>query len=146
MFEPSQDVLGLLKQHDFNYIEVAFHESEVQLLTGPSLLAPTDNACPLKDIILSVTTVLSLPITGKKTLQNQGTFGFYFHNSRVYGVTACHVLFGLNHFILLPLIGEFGLMKWSIMGFILLRVSFVLKCLFVYFTCLLFWPSMNISV
>ena len=96
-FESSQDILGLLKQHDIDDVEVAFRESEVRFLTGPPLLAPVDDDHPLKNVIHSVTTALGLPIAGEKTPQNQGTFGFYFHiGEALYGVTARHVLLGLN--------------------------------------------------
>ena len=93
----SLDILGLLKQHDINDVEVAFRESEARLLTGPPLLAHVDDDHPLKNVIHSVTTALGLPIAGEKTPQVQGTFGFYFRISEdLYGVTARHVLFELN--------------------------------------------------
>lgn len=96
-FESSQDILDLLKQHDINDVEVAFRESEVRFLSGSPLLAPVEDNHPLKNVIHSVTTALGLPIAGENMPQTQGTFGFYFHiGEALYGVTARHVLFGLN--------------------------------------------------
>jgi hypothetical protein len=93
-FESSQDILQLLEQHDIHNIDVAYRESVAQPLTGPELLAPVNDLHPLKDVIDWVTTALSLPITGLKTLHMQGTLGFYFQvGDDLYGVTARHVLF-----------------------------------------------------
>ena len=93
----SLDILGLLKQHDIDDVEVAFRESEARLLTGPPLLTPVDDDPPLKNVIHSVTTALGLPIAGEKTPQVQGTFDFYLRiGEDLYGVTAGHVLFELN--------------------------------------------------
>ena len=93
-FESSQDILQLLERHDIHDIDVAYRESVAQLLTGPELLAPVDDLHPLKDVIDWVTTALSLPIAGLKTLHMQGTLGFYFSvGDDLYGITARHVLF-----------------------------------------------------
>jgi len=93
----SQDILGLLKEYDIYDIDVAFRESEVRPLTGPSLLAPVDNDNHLKNVIHSITTALGLPIASEKTPDSQGTLGFYFCiGEDLYGVTARHVLFGSN--------------------------------------------------
>jgi hypothetical protein len=93
-FESSQDILQLLKQHDIHDIDVAYRESVAQPLTGPELLAPVNDLHPLKDVIDWVTTALSLPIAGLKTLHMQGTLSFYFRvGDDLYGVTARHVLF-----------------------------------------------------
>lgn len=96
-FESSQDILQLLEQHDIHDIDVAYCESVAQPLTGPELLAPVNDLHPLKDVIDWVTTALSLPIAGLKTLHMQGTLGFYFQvGDDLYGVTARHVLFPVD--------------------------------------------------
>jgi len=93
-FESSQDILQLLKQHDIDDIDVAYRESVARALTGPQLSAPVNDLHPLKDVTDWVTTALSLPIAGLKTLDMQGTLGFYFQvGDDLYGVTARHVLF-----------------------------------------------------
>ncbi|KDQ49643.1 hypothetical protein JAAARDRAFT_200650 [Jaapia argillacea MUCL 33604] len=97
-FESSQDILQLLKQHDIHDIDVAYRESVAQPFTGPELLAPVDDLHPLKNVIDWVTTALSLPIAGLRTLHMQGTLGFYFQvGDDLYGVTARHVLFPADH-------------------------------------------------
>ena len=83
-FKSSLDILGLLKQHDIDDVEVAFRESEARLPTGPPLLAPVDDDRPLKNVIHSVTTALGLPIAGEKTPQVQGTFGFTSASARTF--------------------------------------------------------------
>jgi hypothetical protein len=96
-FESSQDILQLPKQHDIDDIDVAYRESVAQPLTGPQLLAPVDDLYPLKGVADWVTTALSLPIAGLRTLHMQGTLGFYFRvGEDLYGVTARHVLFPAN--------------------------------------------------
>ena len=93
-FESSQDILTLLKQYDIHDIDMAYCESVAQPFIGPELLAPVSDFDPLKDVIDWVTTALSLPIAGLKTLHMQGTLGFYFRvGDDLYGVTAHHVLF-----------------------------------------------------
>ncbi|KAI0049139.1 hypothetical protein FA95DRAFT_1538795 [Auriscalpium vulgare] len=93
-FESSEDILQLLKQHDIRDIDVAYRESVAYPRTGPALLAPVNNAHPLKDVMDRVTTTLGLPIAGLKTPGIQGTLGFYFGvGDDLYGVTARHVLF-----------------------------------------------------
>lgn len=73
---------------------MAYRESVAQHLTGPELLAPVNDLHPLKDVIDWVTTALSLPRAGLKTLHMQGTLSFYFRvGDDLYGVTARHVLF-----------------------------------------------------
>jgi len=74
----SQDIIGLLKEHSINDVNVVFHESKVQLLTGHLLLEPANDDNHLKNIIHSITTALSLPITGEKMLKSQEILGFYF--------------------------------------------------------------------
>lgn len=96
-FNSAQDIIKLLKRHDIEDIDIAFRESEVQLLAGPILYAPVNDAHPLKTVIDWVTTPLSLPIAGLKTRHIQGTLGFYFKvGEDLYGVTARHVLFRDN--------------------------------------------------
>ena len=96
-FESSQDILQLLDQHDTDNIDVAYRESVAQPLTGPQLLAPVDDFYPLTDVADWVTTALSLPIAGLRTLHMQGTLDFYFRvGEDLYGVTAYHVLFPAN--------------------------------------------------
>ena len=77
--------------------DIAYRESEAQLLAGPTLYAPVDHHHPLKSVIDWVTTPLSVPITGLtgfKTRHIQGTLGFYFKiDNDLYGVTARHILF-----------------------------------------------------
>ncbi|PIL29195.1 hypothetical protein GSI_09244 [Ganoderma sinense ZZ0214-1] len=64
------------------------------VLSGPKLFAPVSDFDPLKAVIDPMTTALSLPIAGLKTLDNEGTMGFYFRDGdALYGVTARHVLF-----------------------------------------------------
>lgn len=93
-FDSSQDILELLKQHKVDDLDVAYRESVVHPLAGSELFAPVDNDHHLKDVMDWVTTSLSLPIAGLKTLHMQGTLGFYFRvGSDLYGVTARHVLF-----------------------------------------------------
>lgn len=73
---------------------MAYRESDTQLLTGPPLYAPVSDLHPLKDVMDWITTALSVPIAGVKTLYMQGTMGFYFKvGDDLYGVTARHVLF-----------------------------------------------------
>lgn len=97
-YESSQDILSLLKEHDIDDVDVAFRESETRFLAGPRLLAPVDDESNLKNVIHSLTTALGLPIAGEKTPESQGTMGFYFRRgNELYGVTARHVLFDLDH-------------------------------------------------
>jgi hypothetical protein len=97
VFHSSNDILGLLEKHGISNIDVAYRESVAMTFggpKGPELFAPVSDQNPLKDIIDPVTTALSLPIAGLKTLQSQGTMGFYFRvGTDLYGVTARHVLF-----------------------------------------------------
>lgn len=93
-FESSQDILDLLKAHGIHDIDVAYRESVSHPLTGPELLAPVDDLHPLKDVIDWVATTLCLPIAGLKTMNMQGSLGFYFRVGQdLFGVTARHVLF-----------------------------------------------------
>ncbi|KAJ7200234.1 hypothetical protein B0H12DRAFT_1244484 [Mycena haematopus] len=97
-FESSQDILTLLEQYHIHDIDVAYRESIAQPFTGPELLARVNDLHPLKDVVDWVTTALSLPIAGFKTLHMQGTLGFYFRvGDDLYGVTARHVLFPADH-------------------------------------------------
>ncbi len=93
-FDSAQCILELLRKYEIDDIDIAYRESEAQLLAGPILYAPVNNMHPLKSVIDWVTTALSLPIAGLKTLHMQGTLGFYFKiGEDLYGVTARHVLF-----------------------------------------------------
>jgi hypothetical protein len=89
-----QPILKLLAIYGIDDIDVAYRESEARLLTGPPLYAPVSNLNNLKNVIDWATTALSVPIAGVKTLNMQGTLGFYFKvGNTLYGVTARHVLF-----------------------------------------------------
>jgi hypothetical protein len=93
-FHSSNDILGLLKEHGIFDVEVAYRESVARAFSGPELFAPVSDFDPLKAIIDPVTTALGLPIAGLKSLENQGTMGFYFRAGEdLYAVTARHVLF-----------------------------------------------------
>ena len=93
-FDSSQDILKLLKQHEVDDLDVAYRESVVHPLAGSQLFASVDNDHHLKDVMDWVTTSLSLPIAGLKTLYMQGTLGLYFRiGDDLYGVTTRHVLF-----------------------------------------------------
>ncbi|KAI1791811.1 hypothetical protein LXA43DRAFT_1136373, partial [Ganoderma leucocontextum] len=93
-FHSSNDILDLLNEHGISDIDVAYRESVARGFSGPGLFAPVSDLDPLKAVIDPVTTALSLPIAGLKTLQSQGTMGFYFRASKdLYAVTARHVLF-----------------------------------------------------
>lgn len=93
-FECAQDIFELLKRYGVEDVEVAFRESEARPLAGSILSAPVNDFHPLKSVIDSLTTTLSLPIAGLKTLHKQGSLGFYFKvGDDLYGVTTRHVLF-----------------------------------------------------
>ena len=93
-FDSAQDILNLFKRYSIDDIDIAYRESEAHPLVGPILYAPVNNFHPLKSVIDWVTTSLSLPIAGSRTLHMQGTLGFYFKiGEDLYGVTARHVLF-----------------------------------------------------
>lgn len=49
VFESSQDILQLLKQHDIHDINVAYHESVAQPLASPEFLAPVNDLHTLKE-------------------------------------------------------------------------------------------------
>ena len=71
-----------------------YRESTARFLANSPLLAPFNNLSSLKDVADWITTALSLPIAGLKTLYMQGTLEFYFRiGDDLYGVTARHVLF-----------------------------------------------------
>ncbi|KAG8706738.1 hypothetical protein FRC09_002247, partial [Ceratobasidium sp. 395] len=92
-FDSAQSILNLLKRFGIDDIDIAYRESEVQPLAGPTLYAPVGNFHPLRSVIDPLTTALSLPIAGLKTLHMEGTLGFYFmSDGDIYGVTARHVL------------------------------------------------------
>jgi hypothetical protein len=96
-FKSSIDILDLLKEHGISNFDVAYRESVAKGSSGPELFAPASDLDPLKAIIDPVTTALSLPIAGFKTLYSQGTMGFYFKVGQdLYAVTARHVLFPEN--------------------------------------------------
>ncbi|QRW00457.1 hypothetical protein RhiJN_28475 [Ceratobasidium sp. AG-Ba] len=87
-------ILKLLEGHGVDDLEVAFRESRAHPLAGPILYAPVEDDHPLKTVLDWLTTPLSLPIAGLKTLHMQGTLGFFFTvGDELYGVTARHVLF-----------------------------------------------------
>ncbi|OJA16892.1 hypothetical protein AZE42_13336, partial [Rhizopogon vesiculosus] len=95
-FHSSNDILDLLKEHGIFDVDVAYRESVVRGFSGPELFAPVSDldSDPLRAVIDPVTTALGLPIAGLKTLNSQGTMGFYFRVGKVlYAVTARHVLF-----------------------------------------------------
>jgi hypothetical protein len=92
----SRDILNLLKQYNITDVDVAYRESEVKFSGGPELFVPVSDLDPLKDVIDSLSSPLSLPIAGLKT-KMQGTLGFYFRiGEDLYAVTARHVLFKDN--------------------------------------------------
>ena len=96
-FKSSNDILDLLKEHGISDVDVAYRESVAKSSSGPELFTPVSDLDPLKAVIDPVTTTLSLPIAGLKTLYNQGTMGFYFKvDQDLYAVTARHVLFPEN--------------------------------------------------
>ncbi|KAG8905111.1 hypothetical protein FRB99_000675 [Tulasnella sp. 403] len=87
-FYSANDILGLLKQHGITDVEVAYRE----------LFAPVSDLDPLKAVVDPLTIALGLPIAGLKTLEMQGTMGFYFRvGKELYAVTARHVLFQKDH-------------------------------------------------
>ncbi|KAI0091513.1 hypothetical protein BDY19DRAFT_983828 [Irpex rosettiformis] len=93
-FDATQDILKLLEGYGIDDIDIAYRESEAHPLAGPILLAPVGDFHPLKSVIDWITTSLSLPIAGLKTLHMEGSLGFYFKSGEdLYGVTARHVLF-----------------------------------------------------
>ncbi len=93
-FQSSNDILDLLKKHGIFDVDVAYRESVVRDYSGPELFAPVRDCDPLKAVIDPVTTSISLPIAGSKTLNRQGTMGFYFRvRQDLCAVTARHVLF-----------------------------------------------------
>jgi len=92
--QSSEDILALLKEHGISDVDVAYRESVVRDFRGPKLFAPVSDRNPLATVIDPLTTALSLPIAGLKTLHNEGTMGFYFRaKDGYYAVTARHVLF-----------------------------------------------------
>jgi len=93
-FQSSEDILASIMEHGISDVHVAYRESVVQDFKGPKLFAPVSDINHLKVVIDPVTTALSLPIAGLKTLHNEGTLGFYFKwDNDYYAVTARHVLF-----------------------------------------------------
>ena len=93
-FHSSNDILKLLEEHGIIDVDVAYRESVAKDLNGPGLLAPVWYFDPLKAVVSPVTTALGLPIAGLKTLDNQGTMGFYFRVGQdLCAVTARHILF-----------------------------------------------------
>jgi hypothetical protein len=76
-------------------INIAFRESEANFLIGSPLYNPVGDLHPLKDTIDWVTTALSIPITGIKTLHMQGSLSFYFKvGEKLYTVMARHIFVG----------------------------------------------------
>ncbi|KAI0075040.1 hypothetical protein K474DRAFT_1685521 [Panus rudis PR-1116 ss-1] len=78
-FDSCQPILQLLLKYGIDDVDVAYRESDTQLLTGPPLYAPVSDLHPLKNVMDWITTALSIPITGV--------------DDDLYGVTARHVLF-----------------------------------------------------
>ena len=76
-YNSSRDILDLLNRYDITGVDVAYRESGVKFSGGPGLFAPVSDLDPLKDVIDSLSTPLSLPNAGLKT-KMQGTLGFYF--------------------------------------------------------------------
>ncbi|THH28675.1 hypothetical protein EUX98_g5521 [Antrodiella citrinella] len=95
--ESALQILEIFKPHNIVDVDVAFRESVAQLSHGgPALFGPVGDLDALKDLIDNVSTPLSLPIAGLKTIM-QGTLGFYFRvGNDLYAVTARHVLFKDN--------------------------------------------------
>lgn len=94
--ESVTEILGLLKELGITSVDVAYRESVAKFLHGPDLLAPVLDLDPLKDVIDNLSTPLSLPIAGQKTMM-QGTPGCYFRiGTGLYAVTAYHNMFLLK--------------------------------------------------
>lgn len=92
-FHSSNDVLKL-KEHSIFDVDVAYCELVARVFSGPRLLMPALDSDPLKAVINPLTTTLSLPIAGLKTLECQGTTEFYSSVGKVlYAITAHHILF-----------------------------------------------------
>lgn len=83
------EILGFVSQYNLTGIDVAFQESEAQLLsTGAPLFAPVNNYDRLKSVINDLSTVLPLPIAGIKTPM-QGTLTcFFWVGKELYAITA----------------------------------------------------------
>jgi hypothetical protein len=93
-FDACHVIHQLLTTYNITDIDIAFRESEANFLVGSPLYNPVGDLHPLKDAIDWVTTTLSIPIAGIKTLHMQGSFGFYFKVSeKLYAVTVRHILF-----------------------------------------------------
>jgi hypothetical protein len=93
-FHSSNDILDLLKEHGISDVDVAYRESVARSFSDTELFAPVSNLDAFLPIIDPVTTALGLPIAGLKTLNKQGTMGFYFGvGEDLFAVTARNVLF-----------------------------------------------------
>lgn len=93
-FDSANDILPMLQQHGITDIDVAYRESVFKPSSGPVLFRHASDLDPLRHVIDWLTTSLGLPIAGLKTLNMQGTMGFYFKaGEELYGVTARHVFF-----------------------------------------------------
>ncbi|KAG8894498.1 hypothetical protein FRB99_001223 [Tulasnella sp. 403] len=93
-FNSANNILSMLQQHGITNLDIAYRESVYKPSTGPALFGHASDLDPLRHVIDPLTTSLGLPIAGFKTLNMQGTLGFYFKTGdNLYGVTARHVLF-----------------------------------------------------
>ena len=93
-FHSSNYILNLLREHGISDVDVAYRESVARSFSGPELFAPVSVRDPIEAVIDPVTTALGLPIAGLKTLNSQGTAGFFFRvDKSLYVVAARHVLF-----------------------------------------------------
>ncbi|KAG9078136.1 hypothetical protein FS749_009900, partial [Ceratobasidium sp. UAMH 11750] len=87
------EILGIVSQYNLTSVEVAFCESEAQLLSGSTLFTPVDDDDDHKEVIDNLSTALPLSIAGKKTSM-QGTLTCFFRvGKELYAITARHNLF-----------------------------------------------------
>ncbi|KAI9509206.1 hypothetical protein F5148DRAFT_1148459 [Russula earlei] len=93
-FHSFNDILNLFKEHGISDVNDAYCESVAKSFHGPKLFELILGGDLLEAVIDPVTTALCLPITGLKTLNIEGTMGFYFRVGKdLYTVTAHHILF-----------------------------------------------------
>ncbi|KAI5899330.1 uncharacterized protein SCHCODRAFT_02560320 [Schizophyllum commune H4-8] len=89
-------IQALAQRRQIIDIDIAFRESEVNLLAGPPLLPPATDVDPLAHVNDALSTALSLPVAGLGT-DMQGNLGAYFVvGKELYAFTARHVLFSHN--------------------------------------------------
>lgn len=94
----TQDILGVLQDFDVHDVDIAWRESQHDLLSSePPLYPPAsrfNRLRLLRGFIDPVSTSLSLPIAHAKNASQWGSLGFYFEaGEKLYAVTARHVLF-----------------------------------------------------